>query len=330
MLNILKKIIEIPSPSGHERKLGEYIASEIIDCVDEVKFDNVGNLIAFKKGTAENPRKLMLAAHADELGFMVTNITDKGQLKTTEIGGVNYASNAYNIVKFPNGTKGLLVPNADAGSGDWRKDKMYIDIGADDKKDAEKKVNIGDIAVYPASATKLAHKKVCGHAFDDKIGCTILLKAILEKYECVNDTYFVFTAQEEVGCRGSKTAAYAISPDIGVAYDVCGVGDVPGSRPMEVKLGGGAAIKIKDSSVICDERLVKCLTALAKDNKVKYQYEILEYGGTDTSSIQMSGAGAIAGCISIPTRFIHSPNEMIDMGDCEECLALTKALLLTI
>ncbi len=329
MYNLLKSLTAVPSPSGRERKAGEYILSVIEPYIDEAHFDAMGNLIAFKKGTAENPKKLMLAAHMDELGLMVTHIDEHGLLRVTNIGGVNYGAAAYTEVLFENGTKGVLVPNARTGAGEWRGENVYIDIGAVDRSDAEKKVKIGDVAIYAPGLTRLMHRRIAGHALDDKIGCVIMMKALTDGVECVNDTYFVFTVQEEVGCRGSKTAAFAVAPDWAVAFDVCSTGCTPNASPMECRVGDGAAIKVRDSSVLCDVRVVDLLRNLAVENRIKYQMEILEAGGTDTSSMQMSGAGALAGCISIPTRYIHSGVEMIDMADADACLALTEKLLAT-
>ena len=329
MYNILKSITAVPSPSGHERKCGELILSMIEPYVDEAHFDAMGNLIAVKRGNAKNPAKLMLAAHMDELGLMVTHIDDHGFLRVTQIGGVRYPAIAYTEVLFENGVKGIVVAGAQNGSGDWKQENMFVDIGAKDKKDAEKKIKIGDMAIYAPKLTRLMHRKISGHALDDKIGCAIMIKALTDDTPCENDTYFVFTVQEEVGCRGSKTAAYSIAPDWSVAFDVCSTGCAPGSKPMECRVGDGAAIKIRDSSVMCDVKVVNTLIKLAEEGGIKHQLEILEAGGTDTSSMQMAGSGSLAGCISIPTRYIHSGTELCDMADADECLALTKKLLAT-
>jgi endoglucanase len=163
---------------------------------------------------------------------------------------------------------------------------------------------------------------------DDRIGAVVLIEAAkrLQGVSVKNDIYLCFTVQEEVGCRGSKTAAYAIMPEIGIALDVTATGDTQGAAPMAVKLGGGAAIKIKDSSVVCDRGLVEIMKKEAEDKKIKHQFEILTGGGTDTSSMQQTGAGCLAGCISIPTRYIHSSVETIDMADVEDSVKLTMAL----
>ena len=327
MYHLMKKLIKAPSVSGRERPAGEVIKNEIEAHTDKVYYDNMGSLIAFRKGTAPNAKKLMLAAHMDEIGFIVTHIEDNGYIRTAQIGGINWGAAAYSNVLFENGVKGVLVPEANVSAGDWNSGKAVIDIGASDKKDAGKKIKIGDTAIYEPRIDRLMHRRVSGHPMDDKIGCAIMIKALLQAESVVNDTYFVFTVQEEVGCRGARTSAFGIMPDWAVAYDVTGTGDMQGSKPMAVKVGGGAAIKIKDASVICDNAVVALLKKLADDHKIKNQFEILEGGGTDTSSMQLAGSGALSGCISIPTRYIHSGVETLDLDDADACVALTAALL---
>lgn len=286
----------------------------------------MGNIIALKRGKGENKKKIMLCAHMDEIGFIVTNIDDRGFIRVSPIGGINFVAAVYGYVVSENGVKGVLVPDGETKAADIGADKIYIDIGAKDKKDAEKKVKIGDTFNLESSVTKVG-KKICGRPMDDRIGCVALIE-IAEKLSetgCNHDIYFCFSVQEEVGVRGSKTAAFGIEPDYAIVYDVTGTGDIPGAKPMACSVGGGAAIKIKDNSVICDRETTQKLVSLAKENDIKYQLEILTYGGTDTSSIQMSRAGCKAVALSIPTRYIHTGVEMIDMSDVQACVELTVA-----
>jgi endoglucanase len=185
-------------------------------------------------------------------------------------------------------------------------------------------VRIGDFFVCRSNLTKLIGKKVCGRPLDDRVGCATVLKIAehFSKNAPKNDVYYVFSVQEEVGCRGAKTAAFGIECDYALVFDVTGTGDTPSAKPMACKVSDGAAIKVKDSSVICHRDVVRELTVLAKENKIKHQIEILTYGGTDTSSIQMTGMGAKVGALSIPTRYIHSGVEMLDLADAEACAAL--------
>ncbi|MGN1347029.1 MAG: M42 family metallopeptidase [Eubacteriales bacterium] len=326
MFNLTKKILKPVSVSGREDAVVGVIAEEIAPYVDSLRTDALGNLIAYKAGTGENKKKVMFAAHIDEIGFLVTYIEENGFLRFNTIGGINFTSAAFTHVVFENGVRGVLVP--ETGSSEMRQDKFVVDIGAKNRKEAERRVKIGDTFAVVSDLVKLSGTRVAGRPLDDRIGAVVLIEAAkqLKEVEVPNDLYFCFTVQEEVGCRGSRTAAYGIMPDVGIALDVTATGDTQGAGPMAVKLGGGAAIKIKDSSVICDRTLVEAMKKAAESRKIKYQLEILAAGGTDTSSMQQTGAGCLAGCISIPTRYIHSTVETADLSDAAECVKLVAAL----
>ena len=326
MYNFLKQIVDIPAVSGRETELLEKIRTLIAPYVDECSFDNLGNLMALKKGSGENKKSIMLCAHADEIGFIVNYIEDNGYIRVAPIGGINFISASYAKVVFENGTKGVLVPESKI-SDTKKADCYYVDIGADSKKSAEKKIKIGDVAVAESGVERLMGKRIAGRPLDDRIGCAVIFDIARSLEAPKNDVWFVFSVQEEVGCRGAKTAANRICPDTALVFDVTGTGDTIGATSMAVKLGGGAAVKIKDASVICDRDTVDKLIALAKSNKIAYQCEILPYGGTDTSSIQVAGSGVRAGALSIPTRYIHSSVEMLDMKDAEACRDLAIAFI---
>ena len=326
-LQLIKKVIYAPGISGRENKIREIIKDEIASYVDSVRVDNMGNLIAFKKGTAANAKKLMLAGHMDEIGFLVTFIEDNGYIRVAPIGGIHWNAVAFTTVLFENGLHGVIVPEAKTDVKDYSAKNFVIDIGATNKKDAEKRVKIGDFAIMEPTLVRLANRRYSGHPMDDRIGCAVMIEACKNAPVCVNDTYFVFTVQEEVGLRGAVTSSFGIMPDYAVAFDVTLTGDEMNSAPMAVKLGDGAAIKIKDSSVICDIDFVEQLKSLAKDNKLKYQMEILTGGGTDTAAMQAAGSGSKVGALSVPTRYVHSGVEMIDMSDYEACVKLTINLL---
>ena len=209
--------------------------------------------------------------------------------------------------------------------------KCYIDLGAKDRKSAERKASIGDFFVVRSSVRRLAGNRICGRPLDDRLGCAVLL-SLAERLSFTStacDIYYVFSVQEEVGCRGALPAAFGVRPDVSLCFDVTGTGDTPGADPMACALGKGAAVKIKDSSVICHEGVVNELCALAEKHKIPYQREILLYGGTDTSPMQLSGSGSRAGALSIPCRYIHSAVETCDLGDAEACVALAEQFVLT-
>ncbi len=322
MTELIKKLIKAPGISGREEGISKTIADIITPYVDQVYTDALGNLIAKKNGSAKNKKKVMFAAHMDEIGFIATFIEESGFVRFAPIGGISAIATAYSTVVFESGIAGVIVPDASIEKAELAVDKLYVDIGAKNRKEAEKKVKIGDYFMVTPSYTRLMGKRVAGRPFDDRIGCAVLIETAKKLDKTGDDIYFVFTVQEEVGCRGAKTAAFAIAPDYGIALDVTGTGDALGAKPMAVSLGDGAAIKVKDSSVICDAGVVKMLTSIAKEKKIKYQTEILTYGGTDTSSMQMAGAGCRAGALSIPTRYIHSGVETMDLGDVDACVSL--------
>ena len=329
MLDIFKKIAAAQGVSGNESDTAGVIAELMSQYTDDISIDNLGNLIAVKKGSGENKQKIMLCAHMDEIGFMATFIEKNGFVRIAPVGGINYTAVAFTRVRSENGVRGVIVPEAKVKPADFRAENFLIDIGAKDEKEAARRVKIGETFRFDNDILKLIGKRVCGHPADDRIGCAVLVDIArrLDGADIKDDVYYVFSVQEEVGCRGSKTAAYAIAPDISLAFEVTATGYTPSATHMACELGGGAAIKIKDSSVICDPSLVDELIAVAKEKKIKHQLEVLLYGGTDTSSMQMAGVGSRAGALSIPTRYIHSPNEMLDMGDAEACAELAAEFI---
>ena len=315
MFTELKKIVMPIGVSGDEENISSVIAAEIAPYVDKVYNDALGNLIAFKKGKGKKPKKLMFAAHMDEIGFMVSYIDEDGFIRVSRIGGINYQAASFTEVIFKNGTKGVLVPEARITGREYRPENYYVDIGAKSRKDAMRRVKIGDTCRVAPNLFKLAGSRVAGRPIDDRIGCTMLIEAAKSAKEFENDTYFVFTVQEEVGVRGAKTSAFSVTPDYAVVVDIGGAGDMPSCAPLAVNLGDGIAIKIKDAMVICNPVMVALMKETAKNLNVPYQLEILEGGGTDTCAIQQAAGGCIAGALSVPTRYGHSAVEVIDMND---------------
>ncbi|MBQ7836534.1 MAG: M42 family metallopeptidase [Clostridia bacterium] len=326
MLNYLRELIKIQSVSGAEKNIALYIKSEMEKYFDECETDALGNLICRKNGSG---KKLLFCAHMDEIGFIVTTIDDKGFVHFAPVGGIDFVAAAYASVAFANGTRGVMVPEAGLKSDDFKAEKFVVDIGAKDKKQAERLVKTGDTFALVPSYTRLRGNRICGRPIDDKIGCAILMAAAKEADSFKNNTTFVFSVQEEVGIRGSRVAAFNCRPDYGIALDVTSTGDGHGSKPMAVSLGEGAAVKIKDASVICDSELVRKMGEIAEENNIKWQREVLTAGGTDTASLQLAASGCRAGCISVPTRYIHTANEEIDCSDAKACLDLVVAIART-
>ena len=329
MLDILKKLVNTLSVSGNEEEISNVIRKLIEGYADEIKNDTLGNLIAVKKCGKKNAKKVMLAAHMDEIGFIITFIEDSGFLKVSPVGGIDWTASAYNDVLFKNGITGVIAPEEKVKPNDYKSDKFYIDIGAKNKSDAEKKVKIGDVCTAAPKIVKLMNNRIAASKLDNKIACAVLIQVLyaLKDAKPENDLYFVFTVQEEVGLRGAKTAAQFIMPDYSIAVDVTDTGDTPECTPMASKLGGGAAIKLMDRSVICHKDMINLLMKTARENNIKYQSEIMIAGGTDTAVMQSAGAGSIAGAVSIPTRYIHTGVEMCDMNDVRACVDLIAGAL---
>ena len=319
MKELIKKLTEEYGPSGFEEKVVAAIKEEIAPFVDEVKVDKLGSLVAIKKG---HGAKVMLAAHMDEIGLIITHIDKEGFLRFSAVGGVSAARLSGMRVVFKDGQVGTigLEKTGTAISN------MYIDIGTATKEETESKVSIGDFAVFRQDCVDLGNR-VIAKAMDDRIGCVVQVEAAKRLKDSPNEVYFVFTVQEELGCRGAGTAAYAIEPDVAIALDVTRTGDTPESTTMEVSLGKGAAIKIKDSGIVVPPKVRQLLVDTAKENDIPYQMEVLDGGATDASSIEKSRGGVPSGVISIPSRYVHSPSEMIDMGDLEACVKLLTATL---
>ena len=275
----------------------------------------------------------MMPAHMDTIGFMATYIDDKGFIRVTNIGGISAVNMVATPVRFENGVKGIMqiegkADLASAARNAVAMSNMFIDIGAKSKEEAEKLVDIGMVAVFDTETKVIFNDHLVSPYCDDLICCVSLILAMeqLKDVEPVNDLYYVFSTQEEVGLRGAITSAYHIDPDLGIALDVCPVGDTPAiSVPMVVALGKGPTVKIKDASVICHPKAVEFLRKAAKANDIPYQNEILLAGGTDTAAIQKTRGGVIAGCISVPTRYIHSPQEMVAISDVENAAKLLAA-----
>ncbi len=324
-IDLMKKICTVKGPSSQEQNIAKFILEEIKDYIDDYQIDPLGNLIAHKKGTG---KKMMLAGHMDQIGMLVTHIDKEGFIYFTNVGGVNPYVILGGRVVFDDGTIGVVGKNGKAGFNNLKLSDLFIDIGAQSQEEAEKHVNIGDIAVYSGEPV-VDDVKITSPYLDDRIGCFFMIEALKQLKDCKYDLYLVFTVQEEVGAMGAMTSTYTINPDFGISFDVTGEYGTPDSDKLPMRMYGGACIKIKDASLICAPQMVKFLNKVAVDNGIKHQKEILLAGGTDASKIQQSRTGVIAGGISIATRYIHTMNEICALSDIKDCIDLTVKLLET-
>lgn len=320
---LLKTLTQINGPSGSEAQVRECIASLAEPYCDEVYTDAMGNLIAHKIGYG---KKIMVSAHMDEIGIIVTDIDGKGFLRFSAIGELN-TRNLVNLrVLFENGTAGVIGAQEEEFKDKPELSKLYIDIGADSRENAEKLVSIGDTAVFEGRFIQRG-ETVVSKALDNRAGCAAALNALSKVKDNKNDLYFVFTVQEEVGLRGAKTSAFEIEPDIAVAVDVTDTGDKPKAPVMAVSLGKGTAVKVMDRSVMCDADVRTKMIETAKNNNIPYQLEIMTDGGTDAGAIQLTRAGVKTGGISIPVRYVHSPSETASIKDIESSAELLQKLI---
>ncbi|PKM83898.1 MAG: aminopeptidase [Firmicutes bacterium HGW-Firmicutes-13] len=323
MKELIKKLTEAYGPSGREEEIKDIIKELVKPLADEITEDSLGNLIVRKKGPG---KKIMAAAHMDELGLIVTFIDENGFLRFSNVGGISPHILLGERVVFPDGTAGTIGCEKLENIKDLKFSKLYIDIGVSEKRQAEEKVKIGDIAVYQRTFSDLG-ERILSKALDDRVGCAVLVQTLKEIEKPQNDIYFVFTVQEEVGVRGARTSAYKINPDYGLAVDVTRTGDTPESETMAVSLGKGPTVKVKDTLIISHPKVKKIMVETAEKNNIPYQLEVLERGGTDSGAIQLTREGVPSGVMSIPCRYIHTPSEMVDFNDVLNGVKLLKNIL---
>lgn len=320
--DLMKILSDCFSPSGREKNVREFIINEIKDFADEIKVDALGNLIARKKG---NGKKILFSAHMDQIGLIITHVDEKGFLRFSNVGGVHPKEIIGLRMIFDNGYEGVVCSEKLEDKEKVTMDKLFLDVASTNKEFVKSNFKVGDMCVFKSEYYENEDCVIC-KAADDRIGCYILIEALKNHPQTDNDVYYVFSVQEEVGCRGAKTAGYSINPDLAIALDVTATGDSEDGIKMDVKLGEGAAIKIMDKSMITHPEVKDLLTDLAIQNNIKYQYEVLEFGGTDAGPIHLTKEGVPSGVISIPTRNIHSSGEIFNKKDVLECLKLTQAV----
>ncbi len=325
MKDLIKKLVEAIGPSGFETAVRNMIRVEIEGLADEVRVDPMGNLIARKGQAANGAQRIMLSAHMDEIGVMATHIDDNGFVRFTTIGGVRPHTCYGGRVRFVNGVGGMIgAERLESPEKVSTFEQLFIDVGASSRADCP--VKVGDAAGFDRPMLDLGDR-IVAKSMDDRISCAVLVEVMRQLGSSPNELYFVFSTQEEVGLRGATTAAYSVNPDIGISVDVTGVGDTPRSTKMEVGLGKGPTVKVRDGGMISDPRLVRFMADTAEKAGIPYQLEILEGGTTDARAMQITRAGMPASCVSIPTRYIHSPSEMVDYRDVQNSVKLLVELL---
>jgi endoglucanase len=338
LADTLEKLSNACGVAGREEEVRSLMKNFLKPYVDEVKEDKLGNIIGIKKGKKNAP-KVMLAAHMDEIGLLVKIISKKGFIQFAKIGGIDdRILLAQKVIVYTEkgplhgiiGSKPPHIQKEEERKRVLTCDELFIDIGAENQEQAKKMgVKIGDPVGFDIKFAKVGKNIVIGRAFDDRVGCAVMVEVMkrLEKTECT--VYAVGTVQEEVGLRGATTAAFGIYPDVGIALDVTIAGDVPGVREVEapIKLGKGPSIEIADMGLIAHPKVVRLLVDAAEENKIPYQLETGLPGSTDAARISLTREGVPSGVISIPTRYIHSPSSLLSLEDAEKTVKLTVAAI---
>lgn len=333
MVELLKKLCEAPGVSGDEGKVRDLLKEYVSPHVDEVKVDRIGNLIAYKKGKSSR-RKVMLAAHMDEVGFIINNISDDGMLKFRPVGGIDPRILPSKRVKIgPDGIPGILgikaihLQEPGERKNSVKIKQMYIDIGVQNKEQAQKLVNLGDYVVFDSEFVQFGKNNVKGKALDDRVGCAIL--AELVKQEFPFDLYACFTVQEEIGLRGAGVAAYHIEPDMAIVVEGTTCSDVVDvDEHLHVtRLGKGPVISIADRTSFGNKELVTKLIETAKANGIPFQIKEGMFGGNDAGAIHVSRGGVATAVVSVPCRYIHSPSSVMNLDDYHNTFKLINEFL---
>lgn len=326
MKKLLQTLTEAFGPSGYEDEVRKIVRKEITSLADEVRVDALGNLIARKRpGRAgRDAAKIMIAAPLDELGMMVSHVDKNGFVRAAPVGSVLRQYLPGSRVRFANGTPGVIGAAVD-GSELPGFDKFFVDVGATSPQECP--VQLGDVAVFEGPYRELG-KCLTGKSLGNRAGLLIAIE-VLRNLNAVNEVVFVFAAQGEVGARGAATSAYGVDPALAIALGVTPAGDTPGSPGSEIALGKGPCIRIQDSGMIVDPRLVTWLTHAAQKNRIAHQHEVLMTGDNGARRIQTARAGVPSACLSIPVRYLHSTSEMVDLSDVQAAIRLLKAALRT-
>ncbi len=333
MAELLKQLTEASGVSGNENEVRQLIKQEVSSFADDIYIDRIGNLIAFKKGR-KNSKKVMLCAHMDEVGFIVTGIGEDGMLKFKTVGGIDPRILISKRVRIGEkscvgvlGIKAIHLQEPQERNNPIKVKQMYIDIGAKSKDDADELVRLGDYAVFDSQYVSFGDNKVKAKALDDRVGCAVLIELIKERYDF--DLYTCFSVQEEVGLRGAQVLAYHINPDIAIVVEGTTCSDVPDVEEhlYTTTIGEGPAITIMDGSSYANKELVEKLVQVAKEQRIPFQFKKGATGGNDAGSIHLSREGVKTAVVSVPCRYIHSPCSVMDLNDYHNTIDLIAGFL---
>ena len=334
MLDTLKTLCYLSGVSGAEDEVRDYILERVMPHADELSSDAMGNLIVFKKGARTPEHRLMLCAHMDEVGLIVTGYTDDGYLRFDCVGGIDrrvlIGKRVYVGADRHDGVIGIKayhLVDKDEEICVPKIDELYIDIGCTDREQAEQTVSLGDRCVFYDSIFEFGDGFLKAKAIDDRVGCAAMIKLI--EGELPSDAYFAFTTQEEVGTRGAKTAAYNVRPDVALVLEGTTATDLPdiGEGKRICSAGGGVVIPFMDGGTVYDRQLYAVLTRIADENGIKRQTKHRIAGGTDAAAVQRSRAGVRTAAIACAVRNIHSPASVGKISEFEDLLRLARLFM---
>ncbi len=326
-LEHLKKLLTSFGPSGREDEIRNTILELIKDKVDAYKIDNVGNLIAWKKGKGKNKKKILFDAHMDQIGFVVTHIDDKGFLRVEPIGGIIPQVIYGGRLNFNGviGAVGIEEESRETFKKNIKEmsfDNLYVDVAGEVSK-----ISVGSFGIYD-SYPIFKENMVVSLALDDRIGCAILVETLLQDEKPYNDVYTLFSVQEEHSLIGATVGGFDLEPDMAIAIDVTDSGDVPKAhKRVSMMIGKGPAVKVMDSMSVSNPKVVEFLKRTAEKNGIEYQLEVLPFGGTDAYALERTKSGIPTAAISIPTRYIHTPSEVCDLNDADKTVELIQAVV---
>lgn len=331
---LLKILTEIDAVSGNENALRDFLMSQLSNYADDIIRDSIGNLVFFKKGRNPTGKKIALFAHMDEIGMIVTDITDDGYIKFSEVGGIDdriMLSQRVTIgdskVSGVIGVKAVHLQSKSERNDVIKMDKMYIDIGATTREEAEKYVRKGDYIAFKSDFVKLYGKRFKAKAIDDRAGCAVLMELMKKIYD--EDIYFCFTVQEETGLRGARVLTRRLNPDVALILESTTSSDTAfcDKHLHATTLGAGPVLSFMDRSAYFDRELTRFVASLADAKGIKYQYKLSSNGGNEAGAVQTSACGCRVCAISLPCRYIHSPVSVADMGDFEAMKSLVEEFL---
>lgn len=333
MIKTLKELCLLNGISGDESCVREYIIEKIRDKCD-YSVDNLGNITAFRKGKKTPEKKLMIAAHMDEVGMIVTSVRSDGTLTFETVGGIDSAVIIGKRVKIgKNGLSGVVGSKAIHKLSAEEREKapkisdLYIDFGAADKAEAEKYVSAGECVYFDSEFMEFGNNRIKSKAIDDRAGCALMLRLIEEEPEY--DTFFVFNVQEEIGLRGSTVSAFSLQPDIAIVLEATTAADIDGAdgAAKVCTINDGPVVSFMDRSTMYDKELYKTAFETAKENEIKCQTKSMIAGGNDSGAIHISGKGVRTIAVSLPCRYLHSPSCVISKQDFDDAYRLVKLMM---